>query len=141
MIYAAAADRFCNNLKDFLTIYEKIAARGAELVLLEEALDSRAATGRQVLKILNAFARLDYLYQSERKKAGISKARAAGRRIGRPPVSIPPGFRDICRRWSAGEITGQEAMAESGLRSTSFYKKAAELGFKAPGRRSTKTSQ
>jgi DNA invertase Pin-like site-specific DNA recombinase len=141
IVYAAAADRFCNNLKDFLAAYGEIAAAGAELVLLEEALDSRAAAGKQALKILTSFEKLNYHYQSERKKAGIRQAKAEGRRVGRPPVSIPPGFREICRRWSAGEISGKEAMAQSGLRSTSFYKKAAEMGFKPPVRKKQKTSQ
>ncbi len=141
IVYAAAADRFCDNLKDFLLAYADLAQKGAELVLLEEALDSRSVAGKQVLKMLAAFEKLDFLYQSERKKAGIRQARAEGRRVGRPPVSIPPGFREICRQWSAGEISGKEAMALSGLRSTSFYKKAGELGFQAPSRKKQESSQ
>lgn len=135
VVYAAAADRFCSNLKDFLQCKDKILHAGADIVLLEESLDSRSVAGRQTLKILAAFDRLDFRYQSEQKKAGIKKARAAGRRIGRPPVSIPPGFREICRQWSEGLISGREAAARSGLRSTSFYKKAAEMGFTAPSKK------
>ncbi|MDW7656160.1 MAG: recombinase family protein [Bacillota bacterium] len=137
VVYAAAVDRFSSNLKDFLQSKDQILNAGAEIVLLEEALDSRSVAGRQVIRVLAAFDRLDFRYQSERKKDGIRRARASGRRIGRPPVSIPPGFRDICRRWSEGQISGRDAAAQSGLRSTSFYKKAAELGFSAPGKKRT----
>jgi DNA invertase Pin-like site-specific DNA recombinase len=135
VVYAASADRFCSHLRDFLQCRQAIQDAGAELVLLDENLDSRSASGRQMIKILQAFDRLDFRYQSDRKKAGIRQARAAGRRIGRPPVSIPPGFRDICRAWAEGCINGREAAQRSGLRHTSFYKKAAELGFAVPKRR------
>jgi len=103
-------------------------------VLLEENFDTRSLAGRQSLKMLKTFARLDYLFQSERKKQGIEAARGQGRRIGRPPVAIPAQFREICQLWASGQINGREAARRAGLRSTSFYKKAAELGFKAPPR-------
>lgn len=132
VVYAAAADRFCDHLRDFLNCQSRIAAAGAEIVLLGENLDSRSQTGRQTIRVLQSFDILGYSWQSARKKAGIQQARQDGRRIGRPPVVIPPGFREICRDWAAGLINGQEAARRSGLRSTSFYKKAAELGFRAP---------
>lgn len=135
LVYAAAADRFADNSRDFLIAADRIIRIGAELILLQENLDSRSSSGKQALRLLTAFAEIDYKWQSDRKKQGISLARSQGRRIGRPPVSVPPDFRRICEEWSSGRINGQEAAARSGLRSTSFYKKAAELGFKAPKRR------
>ena len=139
IVYAAAADRFCANLADFLACFDLIAQKGADLFLLEEQLDSRSNCGQQSIRLLQVFSNLDFFDQSEKKKAGIRQARQAGRRIGRPPVALPPGFRDICRRWEKGEISTAQAMAQSGLKSTSFYKNAAEFGFKAPGKRSEKS--
>ncbi len=135
VVFAAAIDRFCDNMRDFLQLCQAIFASGAELAVLQESLDSRSQAGRQTIRMLQAFEQLEFRYQSDRKKAGIQAARQQGRRIGRPPVAIPPGFREICKEWSAGRINGREAARRSGLRSTSFYKKAAELGFKAPPRR------
>jgi DNA invertase Pin-like site-specific DNA recombinase len=132
VVYAAAADRFCDQTRDFLEVFYTLEQRGADLVLLEENFDTRSAAGRQSLKLLRTFARLDYLFQSERKKQGIEAARDQGRRIGRPPVAIPADFREICQMWSSGQIPGREAARLAGLRNTSFYKKAAELGFCAP---------
>ncbi len=134
VVFSAAVDRFCRNTRDFLEIYAQIEQRGADLVLLEDGFDSRNQAGRQSLKILRSFSSLDFEFQSERKKQGIQAARGQGRRIGRPPVAIPAAFREICQRWSSGQLTGREAAAKAGLRSTSFYKKASELGFKAPPR-------
>lgn len=134
VLFAAAADRLCRQTRDFLELCTAVEARGADLVLLEEGFDTRSASGRQSLKMLRTFADLDFKFQSVRKKNGIQAARGQGRRIGRPPVAIPPEFRDICQRWSSGQISGHEAARQAGLRSTSFYKKAGELGFKAPAR-------
>lgn len=134
VVYAAAADRFCRQTREFLALQARISEAGAELVLLQENLDTRSPAGRQSLRLLTAFARLDFVYQSARKREGIAAARQDGRRIGRPPVAIPPEFRNICQQWSSGQITGSAAARLAGLRSTSFYKKAAELGFKAPPR-------
>lgn len=134
VVFVAAADRLCRQTREFLELQAMIAGIGADLVLLQENLDTRSPAGRQGLRLLTAFARLDFIYQSERKREGIAAARQVGRRIGRPPVAIPPDFREICQQWSAGLLNGNAAARMAGLRSTSFYKKAAELGFKAPQR-------
>jgi len=131
VVYAAAVDRFCDNLRDFTTTCQAILSAGAELAILQESLDTRSAGGRTAIRLLESIGKLEFRYQSDRKKAGIKAARQQGRRIGRPPVSIPPGFREICRDWSNGIISGPEAVRRSGLRSTSFYKKAGDLGYKA----------
>ena len=140
VVYAAAVDRFCDNLRDFSQAFRAITMAGAELAILQESLDTRSTAGRSAIRLLESVERLEFRYQSDRKKAGIKAARQGGRRIGRPPVSIPPGFREICRDWSGGLISGPEAVQRSGLRSTSFYKKAGELGFKAPPRQNSNTT-
>ena len=134
VIYAAAADRLFDHLRDFAEVWTYISQRQAALVLLEENIDTRSPAGRTAVAALQAFEKLDFAYHSKRKKAGIKAARESGRRIGRPPVKVPPHFRDICQAWSENKITGQAAAEKAGLKHTSFYKKANELGFKAPQR-------
>lgn len=135
VVYAAALDRWCDNLRDFLEIARFAALAGSDLCILAEGLDTRGAAGRQAMRLLQGFERLDFRYQSGRKKAGIEAARKNGRRIGRPQVAIPPGFREICQEWAAGRISGPEAARRSGLHNTSFYKKAADLGFRPAARK------
>jgi DNA invertase Pin-like site-specific DNA recombinase len=137
VIFAASLDRWCDNLRDFLETWQLISQAGAELCVLAESLDTRSTAGRQAIRILQGFGQLDFSFLSGRKKAGIEAARKQGRRIGRPQVAIPPGFREICRDWAAGLISGPEAARRSGLRNTSFYKKAGELGYKAAPRGKT----
>lgn len=135
LIFAGAADRLCDHLRDFLELWHQIEALGAHLVILEEGIDSRSQAGRQSIQVLESFARLEFSYHSQRKKAGIRAARQDGRRIGRPPAAVPADFRSICQSWARGEISGRDAAGQSGLGSTSFYKKAAELGFSSPRRK------
>lgn len=129
LVFAASADRICDSLRDFLHLVRILQEKEAHLILLEDSLDTRTAAGQKSLKLLDSFLHIDFSSQSRRKKAGIANARKEGRRIGRPPVSIPTGFRDLCREWSQGRISGPEAVQKSGLKQTSFYKKAAELGY------------
>jgi DNA invertase Pin-like site-specific DNA recombinase len=141
VVFAASLDRWCDSLRDFLDTCRLISQAGADLCVLAESLDTRSAAGRQTIRVLQGFEKLDFNYLSSRKKAGIEAARKQGRRIGRPQIAIPPGFREICREWAAGRISGPEAARRSGLRNTSFYKKAGELGYKAaPRGKAAKTS-
>lgn len=129
LLYAASLDRFCSQTKDFIERVDAVLARKAHFICLEESFDTRSGSSKNVIKVVRILATIDKTTMSDRKKDGIKAARDDGRRIGRPPVSIPAGFREICKEWSAGRITGVEAINRSGMKSTSFYKKAAELGY------------
>ncbi len=130
LVFVAACDRLATSIQEFLDVIARIRNAGADLVLMEESLDTRTAAGRHLLRVVESLARMDRACASARKKASIEAARRRGRRVGRPPVSIPVGFRDLCREWSEGRISGPEAVRRSGLRPTSFYKKARDLGFR-----------
>lgn len=130
LLYVASLDRFCTQTRDFIERLEQIQSKGAEFVSLHESFDTRSSSSKNTLRMIRALDAIDRQTMSARKKEGIRAARDEGRRIGRPPVSIPVGFREICREWEQGRITGVEAIRRSEMKSTSFYKKAAELGYK-----------
>ena len=129
LLYVASLDRFCSQTRDFIGLVERILSIGADFISLDESFDTRSASSKNTLRMIKALETLDRQTMSSRKKEGIRVARSEGRRIGRPPVSIPVGFREICKEWEQGRITGVEAIRKSRMKSTSFYKKAAELGY------------
>lgn len=129
LLYVASLDRFCSQVKEFIERVDLILSKKANFICLEESIDTRSVLSRSIMKIVKILESIDRETMSERKKDGIKAAREDGRRIGRPPISIPIGFRDVCKDWSAGKITGVEAIGRCGMKSTSFYKKAAELGY------------
>ena len=64
----------------------------------------------------------------QRQAEGIAAARAQGRNLGRRAVQPPEGFGEAVRRWRAGEITAAEAMRQTGVKKTTFYKLVKEGG-------------
>ena len=129
LLYVASLDRFCSQIREFVDRVDKIRTKGADFISLDESFDTRSASSRTAMKMIRSLESIEKQTMSQRKKDGIRTARNEGRRIGRPPVSIPVGFREICKEWEQGRITGVEAIRRCGMKSTSFYKKAAELGY------------
>ena len=58
----------------------------------------------------------------QRQAEGIAAAKAQGKNLGRRAVQPPEGFDEVVRRWRAGEITAAEAMRQTGVKKTTFYK-------------------
>ncbi|MDD2392437.1 MAG: recombinase family protein [Eubacteriales bacterium] len=140
VLYVASADRICCSIREFLKINSIISKAGADFCCLDISFDTRSVSSEQILRTLEILSDIESDAMSRKKKTGIERARAQGRRVGRPPVSIPAGFRTICRKWEEGSITGTEAIRMSGLKSTSFYKKASELGYDRNKKNQNKTS-
>jgi DNA invertase Pin-like site-specific DNA recombinase len=136
LVVVAAADRIADSARRFLEAVDRVTATGAHLSVLEEGIDTRSATGRHILRALASLVRMEREGMSQRKKEGIREARAQGRRVGRPPLPQPSGFREVCREWSEGRMDFRRAVEASGMRTTSFYKKAKELGFLPPAKKS-----
>ena len=129
LLYVASLDRFCSQIREFVDRVEQIRTKGADFISLDESFDTRAASSKTAMKMIRSLEFIERQTMSLRKKEGIRTARNEGRRIGRPPISIPVGFREICKEWEQGHITGVDAIQRSKMKSTSFYKKAAELGY------------
>lgn len=129
LLYVASLDRFCSQIRDFIERIDLILSKSADFIALDESFDTRSSSSKTTLRMIKSLESIDRETMSIKKKEGIRIARDEGRRIGRPPVSIPIGFREICKEWENGRITGVEAIRESRMKSTSFYKKAAELGY------------
>ncbi|KQU14112.1 hypothetical protein ASG65_27645 [Bacillus sp. Leaf13] len=46
--------------------------------------------------------------------------------FGRPKVQVTEEFKEVYNRWKAGEIIAVKAMAEIGVKKTTFYKLVKE---------------
>ena len=62
----------------------------------------------------------------QRQAEGIAAAKAQGKNLGRRAVQPPEGFGEIVRGWKAGETTAAEAMRQTGIKKTTFYKLVKE---------------
>jgi len=77
-------DRLARSMVDLLAIAQEVEARGAVFQCIEQPIDTGSAAGRLQMQMLGAFAEFERSILHERQKAGIAKAKAAGKYKGRP---------------------------------------------------------
>jgi len=89
-------DRFARSVSHLLRALETFRALGIEFVSLSEQVDTSTPMGKMVFTVLAAVAELERSLIVERVKAGLRNARAKGKRLGRPHISISPTkFREL----------------------------------------------
>jgi len=81
-------DRFARSVSHLLRGLETFNALGVAFVSLGEQMDTTTPAGKMVFTVLGAVAELERSLIAERVRAGLRNARAKGKRLGRPPVSI-----------------------------------------------------
>jgi len=81
-------DRFARSVSHLLRALDTFRILGIEFVSLSESLDTATPAGRMVFTVLGAVAELERSLIAERVRAGLRNARAKGKRLGRPPVSV-----------------------------------------------------
>lgn len=90
-------DRLGRTLADLVSTLDDLAARGVRFCSLTEGIDTSTPLGRMFYQLAAAFAEYERALIRERTCAGIDAARAAGRRIGRPPA-LTDEQRTLARR-------------------------------------------
>lgn len=80
--------------------------------------------GDIVLQLLSFVAENERVNIHQRQAEGIRAAKLRGVRFGRPEVELPENFPVILKQWKKGRITSKEAIRQSGLKYSTFYKKA-----------------
>ena len=75
--------RLARSTRDTLTISERLAKAGAQLVSLSERLDTSSAAGQMMFRMLAVLAEFERDQIAERTKSAMAHMRKAGRRISR----------------------------------------------------------
>jgi DNA invertase Pin-like site-specific DNA recombinase len=83
-------DRLGRNLKHLITLLEELQALGIAFVSLAEGIDATTPAGKLQMHILGAIAEFERERIRERVLAGLQRARAQGRRLGRPRLAVAP---------------------------------------------------
>jgi DNA invertase Pin-like site-specific DNA recombinase len=82
-----SVDRLGRSLQDLMWTLQELRAAGIDLFLHQQALDTRTPSGRAMFQILGVFAEFERAIIVERVNAGLARARAEGKRLGRPTSS------------------------------------------------------
>jgi DNA invertase Pin-like site-specific DNA recombinase len=81
-------DRLGRNLRHLITLLEELQSLGVAFVSLAEGIDATTPAGKLQMHILGAIAEFERARIAERVRAGLRRAQADGKRLGRPPQRI-----------------------------------------------------
>jgi DNA invertase Pin-like site-specific DNA recombinase len=81
-------DRFARSVSHLLRALETFKALGIDFVSYSEQMDTSTPAGKMVFTVLGAVAELERSLIVERVRAGLRNARAKGKTLGRPRVSM-----------------------------------------------------
>jgi DNA invertase Pin-like site-specific DNA recombinase len=87
LIASWSVDRLGRSLTDLLAFLGELHAKGCDLYLHQQGLDTSTPAGRAMFQMMGVFAEFEREMIRERVTAGLRRARAAGVVIGRPRVS------------------------------------------------------
>ena len=77
-------DRFARSLRHLILTLGELEALGVAFVSLTESIDLTTPTGRLLVHVLGALGEFERDLIGERVRAGVARARAKGRQLGRP---------------------------------------------------------
>jgi DNA invertase Pin-like site-specific DNA recombinase len=83
MVAAWSVDRLGRSLIDLLKLLMDLHAKGVDLFLHQQGLDTSTPSGRAMFQMLGTFAEFERAMIRERVNAGLARAREQGRQLGR----------------------------------------------------------
>ena len=86
-VMAWSVDRLGRSLLDLLTTLGEFHSTGTDLYLHQQGIDTGTPAGKAMFSMLGVFAEFERAILRERVQAGLQRARAEGKQLGRPSVS------------------------------------------------------
>lgn len=83
MVAAWSVDRLGRSLPDLLDVLSELHAKGVDLFLYQQGLDTSTPSGKAMFQMLGVFAEFERAMIRERVLAGIARAREEGTQLGR----------------------------------------------------------
>ena len=87
MVMAWSVDRLGRSLQDLVAFIGDLHAQGVDLYLHIQGIDTTTPGGKALFQMMGVFAEFERAIIQERVCARLAKARAKGKRLGRPKVS------------------------------------------------------
>jgi DNA invertase Pin-like site-specific DNA recombinase len=86
MVAAWSVDRLGRSLKNLIEVLSELHAKGIDLYLHQQGLDTSTPSGRAMFQMMGVFAEFERAMIRERVRAGIERAKADGVTLGRPSI-------------------------------------------------------
>lgn len=90
VVVVVAFDRFGRSVRHLVETLELFRHLDVEFISLREQIDTGSPLGQAVFTIIAAIAQLERSLIVERVRAGLRRAKAEGKRLGRQPLQVDP---------------------------------------------------
>lgn len=87
VVMAWSVDRLGRSLQHLVALLVDMNAKGVDLYLHQQGLDTTTPTGKAMFQMCGVFAEFEQAMIQERVKAGLERARSQGKTLGRPRTS------------------------------------------------------
>src|SRR5207302_8830529 len=117
VVVVAAFDRLGRSVRHLVETLELLRYLDVEFISLREQIDTGSPLGQAVFTIIAAIAQLERSLIVERVKAGLRRAKAEGKRLGREPLRVDQRrLHDVLRR----KLSARQAARELGISPSSY---------------------
>ena len=86
MVMAWSVDRLGRSLQDLIGFLSEIHAVRIDLYLHQQGLDTTTPAGKAMFQMMGVFSEFERAMIQERVRAGLRRAKAEGKRLGRPRI-------------------------------------------------------
>jgi len=122
VVMAWSVDRLGRSLKDLIAFLSELHALRIDLFLHQQGLDTATPAGKAMFQMMGVFAEFERSMIQERVRAGLRRAKAEGKQLGRPRIAPEleakilaalrapartEGIRKIAKRFSVDPSTVQ----------------------------------
>ena len=89
MVAAWSVDRLGRSLQDLVAFLGELHGKGVDLYLHQQGIDTTTPAGKMMFQMMGVFAEFERTMIQERIHAGLGRARAKGKTLGRPKTITP----------------------------------------------------
>lgn len=88
LVMTWSVDRLGRSLQHLVTFLDELHSKKVDLFLHQQGIDTTTPAGKMMFQMLGVFAEFERAMIKERINAGLARARAQGKTLGRPKVSL-----------------------------------------------------
>lgn len=125
LVLCVKVDRLARSVSNLYALLSELDARGVRFECIDQSISTNTPTGKLLLSILGGVAEFERELIRDRTKAGLARARAQGKQLGRPrkPVDMARardmrnqglGYRKIAKALGVSYVTVRERLKNEG---------------------------
>lgn len=120
-----SVDRLGRSLQDLVAFLSELEALNIDLFLHQQSIDTTTPAGKMLYRMLGVFAEFEREMIRERVNAGLARAKAAGKTLGRPALSQE--VKDQIHKYKAEGLSMRKIAKEAGVGLASVHKVLKEV--------------